>query len=147
MSSISIQLIKPYTSVSTITMDEFLSMSIVQLTVEEEEEVEEESKSKFEEPEEITENYQEKERKRLFEIENYEHNQLQEQSMEIMYRFNNEIMQKTEPELQTLLIEYQSYPYTIFTLADIHIWNAWKIQQLQKKMEDLKQKEKRIFES
>ena len=138
MSSIPIQ--------KTITMDELLNMSLDQLNVEEEEAWYSESKSKLEEPEEhsfeeITENQQEKERRRLFEIEQYEHDQLQEQSMEIMHRFNEEIMQKTEPELQTLLIEYQSYHYTIFTLADIHIWNAWKIQQLQKKLEELKQEE------
>ena len=130
----------------TITMDELLNMSLDQLNVEEEEAWYSESKSNLEEPEEhsfeeITENQQEKERRRLFEIEQYEHDQLQEQSMEIMHRFNEEIMQKTEPELQTLLIEYQSYHYTIFTLADIHIWNAWKIQQLQKKLEELKQEE------
>jgi hypothetical protein len=153
MSSISIQSIKPYTSASTITMDELLSMPLDELTVEEEEEEEEEEegKSKYEpdpEPEEITE-YQEsqKERKRLFEIEQNEQDELQEKSMEIMHRFKDEIMHKTETELQTLLIECQSYPYTIFTLADIHIWNAWKIQQLQKKMENLKQKEEQIFES
>ena len=139
MSSIPIQ--------KTITMDELLNMSLDQLNVEEEEAWYSESKSKLEEPEEcrfeeITENQQDKEeRRRLFEIEQYEHDQLQEQSMEIMHRFNEEIMQKTEPELQTLLIEYQSYHYTIFTLADIHIWNAWKIQQLQKKLEELKQEE------
>ena len=141
MSSIPIQ--------STITMDELLNMSLDQLKVEEEEAWYSESKSKPEESnpeepeersfEEITENQQEKERRMLFEIEQFEHDQLQEQSMEIMQSFNEEIMQKTELELQILLIEYQSYHYTIFTLADIHIWNAWKIQQLQKKLEELKQ--------
>ena len=135
MSSIPIQ--------STITMDELLNMSLDQLKVEEEEAWYSESKSNLEEPEEhsfeeITENQQEKERRRLFEIEQFEHDQLQEQSMEIMQSFNEEIMQKTELELQILLIEYQSYHYTIFTLANIHIWNAWKIQQLQKKLEEAK---------
>lgn len=128
----------------TITMDQLLSMPLDQLNVEEEEAWYSERKSKLEEPEEcsfeeITENQQDKERRILFEIEQFEHDQLQEQSMEIMQSFNDEIMQKTEPELQTLLIEYQSYHYTKFTLADIHIWNAWKIQQLQKKLEELKQ--------
>lgn len=140
MSSIPIQ--------STITMDELLNMSLDQLKVEEEEAWYSESKSKPEESnpeepeersfEEITENQQEKERRMLFEIEQFEHDQLQEQSMEIMQSFNEEIMQKTELELQILLIEYQSYHYTIFTLANIHIWNAWKIQQLQKKLEEAK---------
>jgi len=147
MSSIPIQ--------QTITMHELLNMSLDQLTVEEEEAWYSESKSNFEElekpdPEEITEYQQyQKERVRLFEIEQFEHDELQEQSMEIMHSFNDEIMQKTETELQILLIEYQSYPYTIFTLADIHNWNAWKIQQLQKKLEELKQKEdpEQIFES
>jgi hypothetical protein len=129
-------------------MDELLNMSLDQLKVEEEEAWYSESKSKPEESnpeepeersfEEITENQQEKERRMLFEIEQFEHDQLQEQSMEIMQSFNEEIMQKTELELQILLIEYQSYHYTIFTLANIHIWNAWKIQQLQKKLEEAK---------
>ena len=71
MSSIPIQ--------KTITMDELLNMSLDQLNVEEEEAWYSESKSKLEEPEEcrfeeITENQQDKEeRRRLFEIEQYEH--------------------------------------------------------------------------
>jgi hypothetical protein len=132
-----------YTGESNITMDEILNMNIGELS---EVDLEEEAKWILEIADQVAVEAIDKvvptdyqiQRVQSRQIEQREHDQSVEESMEIANKFNKEIEHLTKSELQSLLTQYETYIYTPYTLADIHIWNAWKILQLQKKMTSMK---------